>query len=109
MFRKCFAFYATISAETVKRNFDTAAIDSLKFNKIRRDLFPVLSRKDNFMLEERKRQAKEYIANLMQLKEGEQEYIDRFISKEYAPELLFDDKEIVERIKEHPMAIWKCQ
>lgn len=25
MFRKCFAFYATISAETVKRNFDTAA------------------------------------------------------------------------------------
>lgn len=24
MFRKCFAFYATISAETVKRNFDTA-------------------------------------------------------------------------------------
>ena len=109
MFRKCFAFYATISAETVKRNFDTAAIDSLKFNKIRRDLFPVLSRKDNFMLEERKRQAKEYIANLMQLKEGEQEYIDRVISKEYAPELLFDDKEIVERIKEHPMAIWKCQ
>lgn len=109
MFRKCFAFYATISAETVKRNFDTAAIDSLKFNKIRRDLFPVLSRKDNFMLEERKRQAKEYIANLMQLKEGEQEYIDRFISKEYARELLFDDKEIVERIKEHPMAIWKCQ
>ena len=24
-------------------------------------------------------------------------------------ELLFDDEEIVERIKEHPMALWKCQ
>ena len=35
--------------------------------------------------------------------------MNRFIAKEYAPELLFDDKEIVERIKEHPMAIWKCQ
>jgi len=109
LFRKCFAFYATISAETVNRNFDTSAIDSLKFDKIRRDLFPVLSKKDNFKLDERKQQAKAYIADLMQLKEREQEYMDRFIAKEYVPELLFDDKEIVERIKEHPMAMWKCQ
>lgn len=109
MFRKCFAFYATISAETVNRNFDTSAIDSLKFEKIRRDLFPVLSKKDNFKLDERKRQAKDYIADLMQLTDQEHEYMDRFIAKEYVPELLFDDKEIVERIKEHPMAIWKCQ
>ncbi|MBR6647174.1 MAG: hypothetical protein IKL09_06640, partial [Clostridia bacterium] len=67
MFRKCFIFYATISAETVNRNFDTSAIDSLSFNKIRRDLFPVLNKKDNFMLEERKQQAKDYIKELMQL------------------------------------------
>ena len=109
MFRKCFAFYATISAETVNRDFDTSAIDSLKFDKIRRDLFPVLSKKDNFKLDERKQQAKDHIADLMQLTEREQEYMDRFIAKEYVPELLFDDEEIVERIKEHPMALWKCQ
>ena len=69
----------------------------------------MLRKKDNFMLEERKRQAKEYIAGLMQLTEKEHEYIERFIAKEYIPELLFDDKAIVERIKEHPMAIWKCR
>lgn len=109
MFRKCFAFYTTISTETVNRDFDTSAIDSLKFDKIRRDLFPVLSKRDDFKLDERKRQAKDYIADLMQLTEREQEYMDRFIAKEYVPELLFDDIEIVERIKEHPMAIWKCQ
>lgn len=109
IFRKCFAFYATISAETVNRDFDTSAIDSLKFGKIRRDLFPVLSRKDNFMLDERKQKAKDYITDLMQLTYQEQEYLDRFIAKEYVPELLFDDEEIVERIKEHPMALWKCQ
>lgn len=109
MFRKCFAFYATISADTVNRDFDTSAIDSLKFDKIRRDLFPVLSKKDNFKLDERKQQAKDYIAELMQLTEREQEYMDRFIAKEYVPELLFDDEGIVERIKEHPMALWKCQ
>ena len=109
MFRKCFVFYATISADTVNSNFDTSAIDSLNFDKIRRDLFPVLSKKDNFMLDERKRQAKDYIAEMLQLTKSEQEYMDRFIAKEYVPEFLFDDKEIVERIKNHPMAIWKCQ
>lgn len=108
LFRKCFAFYATISAETVNRNFDTSAIDSLKFDKIRRDLFPVLSQKDNFKLDERKQRAKDYITELMQLTEREQEYVDCFVAKEYVPELLFDDEEIIERIKEHPMALWKC-
>jgi hypothetical protein len=61
------------------------------------------------MLEERKKQAKNYIARLMQLTEREHEYMDRFIAKEYIPELLFDDDKIVERVKEHPMALWKCQ
>lgn len=109
MFRKCFVFYATISAEKINRTFDTSAIDSLRFDKIRRDLFPVLSKKDNFRLEERKQQAKEYIAELMQLTERENEYMDRFVAKEYRPELLFEDEEIVERLKLHPMALWKCQ
>lgn len=108
MFRKCFVFYATISAETVNRDFNTSAIDSLKFDKIRRDMFPVLSKKDNFNLDERKKQAKHFIAELMQLTDKEREYIDRFVEKEYVPELLFDNEEIIERIKEHPMALWKC-
>lgn len=109
MFRKCFVFYATISAETVNRNFDTTAIDSLRFDKIRRDLLPVLRKKGNFMLEERKAQAKKYITELMQLTEQENEYMDRFIAKDYSPELLFEDETVVERLKRHPMAIWKCQ
>ena len=86
MFRKCFAFYATISTETVNRDFDTSAIDSLRFDKIRRELFPVLRRKENFKLDERKQQAKDYIADLMKLTEREQEYMDRFIAKEYVAE-----------------------
>ena len=39
--RKCFLFYMTISADTLNKSFDTSAIDTLDFNKIRRDLFPV--------------------------------------------------------------------
>ena len=30
-----------------------------------------------------------------------------FNDKKYIPELLFEDKEMVNRIKFHPMALWK--
>lgn len=111
LFRKCFAFYTTISADRndINRNFDISAIDSLNFTRIRRDLFPVIGKKDNFQLDERKNQAKNYISELMNLTDKENEYMDCFMTKEYRPELLFDDEQIIERIKEHPMALWKCQ
>ena len=35
------------------------------------------------------------------------EFYDKFQKGIYEPELLFEDKEIIERIKEHPMIIWK--
>ena len=67
LFEICFAFYTTISADKdqINRSFDISAIDSLDFAKIRRDLFPVISKKDNFRLEDRKSQAKKYISDLM--------------------------------------------
>ena len=109
LLRKCFVFYMTISADSLNKSFDTSAIDMLDFNKIRRDLFPVLNRKDDFQLDERKRLAKDYIERLMVLTANEQEYLDKFEQKKYMPELLFDDAEIVKRVKNHPMALWKCK
>lgn len=109
LFRKCIIFYATISAKKVNKTFDTSAIDSLVFSKIKSDLFPVLAVKDKFDLEGKKQQAKEYIASLMKPTAQEMEYMERFIAKEYKPELLFEDAEIVERIQNHPMALWKCK
>ena len=109
LFRKCIIFYNTISQETVNKSFDTSAIDRLTFQKIRRDLFPVLRKKDNFDLEERKSNAKKYISDLMQVTSEEMEYMEAFEHKEYKPELLFKDEYIIENIKEHPMALWKCK
>ena len=109
IFRKCIIFYATISAKEVNKDFDTSVIDSLVFSKIKSDLFPVLAVKDKFDLEGKKQQAKEYIASLMKLTEAEIEYMERFIEKEYKPELLFEDAEIIERLRDHPMALWKCK
>ena len=109
LFRKCFVFYMTISADTINKSFDTSAIDPLDFNKIRRDLFPVLNKKDNFQLDEKKKLAKDYIAELMVLTSKEQEYLDSFEQKKYMPELLFEDKNIIARVKNHPMALWRCR
>ena len=109
IFRKCIIFYNTISQEMVNKAFDTSAIDRLTFAKIRRDLFPVIKKKEHFNLDTRKQNAKEYILDLMKLTEQELQYMTEFENKNYRPELLFDDKEILERIKDHPMALWKCQ
>jgi hypothetical protein len=43
------------------------------------------------------------------LNADEQEFLQRFKSKEYLPGLLFDDSNIVDRIKNHPMALWKIR
>jgi predicted nucleotidyltransferase component of viral defense system len=109
IFRKCIIFYATISAKEVNKNFDTSAIDSLIFSKIKTDLFPVLAVKEKFDLESKKQQAKNYIAALMKTTDEEMEYMERFVLKDYKPELLFKDDEIVSRIRNHPMALWKCK
>lgn len=60
-------------------------------------------------MEGKKRQAKEYIESLMKLTEEEKEYMERFMAKDYKPELLFKDAVILERIYNHPMALWKCK
>lgn len=112
MLRKCVVFYAAISARdknSINKTFDTAAIDLITNQKIKRDLLPVIKRKDDFELESAKKLVKEYITDLMVLTKAEKEFLDKFESGEYIPELLFGDKEIQDRIKSHPMALWKTR
>lgn len=112
LLRKTIIFYATISAERVNRSFDTSAIDALTFTKIRRDLFPVLTRREtrlHFDLDLYKNRTKDYLRELMVISPEEDEYMNRFMQGEYMPELLFDHGDIVQRIENHPMAIWKCR
>ena len=109
MLRKCIVFYAAISAKDINKTFDTKALDSITQRKIKTDLIPVIKRKDEFELISAKKLVKEYIADLMVLSKKEIEFLDRFESGKYNPELLFEDKEILDRIKSHPMAIWKTR
>ena len=109
LLRKSIVFYASISAQKINKNFDTSAINRIDFSKIRRDLLPVLREAGEFDLEERKREARDFINNLMVLTAEENEYLRCFELGEYKPELLFENNVILENIKEHPMALWKTQ
>ncbi len=107
LLRKTVVFYAAMSAKVINKTFDTSAIDSITKQKIKTDLMPVIKRKDDFELEKAKKMVKAYITDLMVLTEDEKEFLERFENGEYIPELLFEDERILERIKNHPMALWK--
>jgi len=109
LFRKCIIFYATISKEmdSIDMDFGTSAIDRISFYDIKRLLFPVINDKSFFDLKKRQDEAKAYLSDLMVLTDSEKEYMKCFLSGEYKPELLFDDSEILENIKNHPMPEWK--
>ncbi|MBQ7431872.1 MAG: nucleotidyl transferase AbiEii/AbiGii toxin family protein [Lachnospiraceae bacterium] len=112
LFRKCIIFYASISQDSIDSTFRTTAIDTLTFQKIRRDLFPVLTQEERhqkFNLDSRKLTTKDYIQSLMIPTATEKEYMDRFGAKEYQPQLLFDNDSILQRLQDHPMALWKCR
>lgn len=109
LLKKIVVFYAAISAKVINKSFDASVIDTITKQRIKTDLLPVIKRKDDFELETAKRLVKAYIAGLMVLTEAEREFLDRFEKGEYIPELLFEDERISERIKNHPMALWKMR
>lgn len=65
MLKKCVIFYAAISAKDINKTFDNRAIDSITNQKIKRELLPVIKRKDDFELKSAKKLVKEYISDLM--------------------------------------------
>lgn len=107
--RKCVIFYAAISAKKINKDFDTKVIDKVDKHKVKTDLLPVIRRKENFNLEATKKAVKSYIKELMVLNDSEIEFLKRFERKEYVPELLFEQEEILARIDRHPMALWKTR
>lgn len=66
-------------------------------------------KKEKFDLDVTKKRVKEFLYETMQLDDSEKKFLKSFENKEYHPEYLFADPNIVERIKNHPMAEWKMK
>ena len=108
LLRKCVVFYSAISAKSPPYEFHLNTIDLVTQNRIKTDLYPVLRNKHKFDLKSAQIQVKARLEPLLRLEDNEKEFLNAFRNKTYRPELLFESTEIVERIRNHPMALWKC-
>lgn len=110
LLKKCSIFYLLMSNEfqpfgdllnQFKKN-----MENLSFSAIKRNLIPLLHVGEGIDTDAFKQTVSQFIETLFKLTETEQKYIDSFNAGEFNPELLFD-KAIADRLKEHPMALWK--
>jgi hypothetical protein len=106
MLRKCAVFYAAIAGERAIDSGAVQKVDAVTYQQVRTDLKPVLRKDDNFNLETAKKSVKEFLTELLILSPDEHEFLEAFKKSEYKPELLFDG-ETLDRVRNHPMAIWR--
>lgn len=109
MLRKAVVFYRAISQKEINEELSLDHLNRITPHQIRTDLLPVIQNGEVVMLEKIQKTVRSFISELMILTNGEREFIRLFTAKEYKPELLFNDDTILERVRHHPMAIWKMQ
>jgi hypothetical protein len=108
MLRKIVLFYLSTGGKNkLSTTFNFDSLNHLKFPEIRSSLIPVLRKSEHFDFETAKMKICDYLSTLMLPTEKERLYVENFNRGFYQPELFFDETDIIERIKEHPMALWK--
>ncbi len=109
MLRKCVVFYTAISKDEIPDEYSFKRFNAITNRKIKTDLLPVIKKGEFFELEKVKTEVEEFLRDLLVLTDNEKRFLKEFKAKRYMPELVFEDAEILDRIKEHPIALWKMQ
>lgn len=109
LLRKCIVFYSAIGTEETPISFSFDSILAIRQNQIKTDLLPVLRNSTFFDAKAAEDTCVSYLKELLILSEQETDFLQAFQAKQYRPELLFPDSAILERVSEHPMALWKCE
>ena len=109
LLRKCVVFYGAIGSATAPLDFSADEIAKTSPMRIRTDLFPVLQRGEKFDAGTAETTVRNYLRALLNLTDEEKQFLLCFSQKQYRPELLFDDADVLARIAHHPMAVWKCE
>lgn len=109
LLRKCLIFYNMVGGEQDIDNLTYNNIEKLNFMKFKTQLKPVISKTDKFDLEQAKVKVIDYLMELINLTQEEKSFICEFRNQNYKPELLFNDKNMIENILYHPMAMWRCK
>lgn len=109
LLRQCFMLeYIAICGYKLE-NMDIENIEKLEKQDIKTKLLPTLKDRNpkNNNVEFMKDSVRKYLKEILIIDDKVREFYDKFQRRIYEPELLFDDNEIIDRIKEHPMIIWK--
>lgn len=108
MLKKCAMFYSAIGSDNVPERFHFEQITSVSQQRVKTDLIPVLRRGTWFDVQQAHEQVLSYLEKLLTPDAQELSFWTSFKQREYHPELLFQDMDILARINQHPMALWKC-
>lgn len=81
----------------------------MDYRKYKTQLKPVISKDDKFDIEKAKERVIAHVKDLLVLTDSEKEFLSKLQEKVYAPELLFDNKEIIANVKNHPAALWRVR
>ncbi|MCM1500075.1 MAG: nucleotidyl transferase AbiEii/AbiGii toxin family protein [Clostridium sp.] len=108
MLRRCVVFYSAIGAEHPPKEFAMENVGRLTKRSITTDLYPVLRRGEKFELSDVQDEIRKYLSGVLTPTSDERIFWDAFGNGNYYPEFVFDGAEL-QRIKEHPMALWKCR
>lgn len=111
LLRKCFMLeYIAICGYKLE-NMDIDNIEKLKKQDIKTKLIPTLKdrnpRKSD--VDKMKLDVRKYLKDILVIDDNVKEFYNKFQKGIYEPELLFKDKEILDRIKTHPMINWKIK
>lgn len=108
LLKKCVMFYSAIGSDSVPDQFHFEQIASVSQRRVKTDLIPVLRRGTWFDAQQATEQVSAYLQKVLTPDESELSFWTSFAEREYRPELLFQDADILSRIRQHPMALWKC-
>lgn len=108
LLRHIVTFYRCVGGNSVPvRPIDMTKIEAIRFPQIRAQLIPVLKKTERFDFEQTKQQVMHYLSETLRPTEDDNLFVEAFNRGEYKPELLFKDSAILQRIGQHPMALWK--
>lgn len=96
------------SIEDIFYNFKNK-IEVFKSDRVPQYLSSTLRKSDKFLMKDASSLVSDFVFNLFRFNSLEKEFINEYKKGNYKPELLFDDFDIVNNIKNHPMILWKLK
>lgn len=109
LLRKCAVFYLAVAGDAAAQGFSFKKPYSITARTVKTDLLPMIRNADKFDFVAAKNRVSEFLSELLTLNDRESAFLQRFSSGYYEPELLFEGDEILRRVGNHPMAMWRIQ